>query len=126
MILIQLKQVTYISDFRQQRTYLIYVNKKITKMCRLTISEIQILPIKPQDGLVAFASCVINEALYLGNIAIYTSFSNSEGYRLVYPSKMLPTGMQINIFHPIHRDLGEYLTKTIINKFREIVSKAKQ
>ena len=84
-------------------------NEKVKKILYenvIRISEIQILPIKPQDGLVAFASCVINEALYLGNIAIYTSLSNSEGYRLVYPSKMIPTGMQINIFHPINRNLG--------------------
>lgn len=93
-------------------------------MEKIQISEIQIIPVKPREGLVAFASCVINDALYIGNIAIYTSLSNAGGYRLVYPSKILPTGKQINVFHPINRDIGELLSKTIIGKFREIISKA--
>jgi len=91
---------------------------------RLEISEIQIIPVKPKDGLVAFASCVINNYLYIGNIAIYTSPSCQEGYRLVYPSKILPTGKQINIFHPINHHSGEILSNAIIKKFKEILQKA--
>lgn len=94
-------------------------------MKNLKVSEIQIIPIKPKDGLVAFASCVISDALFLENIAIYTSRSNSEGYRLVYPSIRLQTGKQLNIFHPINVDLGKYLLKTLINKFQEVVSRAR-
>ena len=56
------------------------------------ITEIQIIPLKPKDGLVAFASCVINDQLYLGNIAIYSSLGSCDGFRLVYPAKVLPTG----------------------------------
>lgn len=90
----------------------------------IQISEIQIIPIKPKDGLVAFASCVINDFLYIGNIAIYTSPSKMEGYRLVYPSKILPTGKEINCVHPITKETGEHISKEIIKKFQEIVAKA--
>jgi len=93
-------------------------------MCDPKISEIQIIPIKPKDGLVAFASCVINNYLYIGNIALYTSPSRPEGYRLVYPTKILPTGKQINIFHPINHHAGEILSGAIIKKFKEILRKA--
>jgi len=48
-------------------------------MSDLYISEIQIIPVKPKDGLVAFSSCVINNFLYIGNIGIYTSLSNPAG-----------------------------------------------
>lgn len=89
-------------------------------MEKLFISEIQIIPVKPKEGLVAFASCVINNALYIGNIAIYTSPTNPEGYRLVYPLKVLPNGKEINCVHPITREAGEAITKPIINKFREL------
>lgn len=59
-------------------------------MNELVISEIQITPIKPQGSLVAFASCVVNEALYIGDIAIHSSLTNTEGFRLVYPDKNPP------------------------------------
>lgn len=93
-------------------------------MSKLEISEIQIIPIKPKDGLVAFASCVINESLYIGNIAIYTSPNRPEGYRLLYASKILPNGKEINCVHPINREAGELISKAIIGKFRDIISKA--
>ena len=57
-------------------------------MNKLNITEIQILPVKPQNGLVAFASCVIDGQFYFGNIAIYTSFSDPSGFRLIYPTKI--------------------------------------
>jgi len=92
-------------------------------MNNIQISEIQIIPVKPKNGLVAFASCVINRFLYIGNIAIYTSPSTLEGYRLVYPSKILPTGKEINCVHPINREAGELISKAIVGKFKDIVSK---
>jgi stage V sporulation protein G len=85
------------------------------------ISEIQIVPIKPKDGLVAFASCVINRSLYLGSIAVYSSPSNPDGFRLVYPSKVLLNGKEINCVHPINREAGDNLSTAIIGKFKEIV-----
>lgn len=95
-------------------------------MNKLEISEIQIIPIKPREGLVAFASCVINDSLYLGNIGIYTSPSSPEGFRLVYPSKTLPNGKAVNVFHPITREVGELISKAIIRKFQEIIRKAQR
>ena len=92
-------------------------------MEKLFISEIQIIPVKPKEGLVAFASCVINNALYLGNIAIYTSPTNPEGYRLVYPMKVLPNGKEINCVHPINKESGEAIAKSIIRKYKDLISK---
>lgn len=88
------------------------------------ISEIQIIPVKPKDGLVAFASCVVNNALYVGNVAIYTSPSIQEGFRLVFPSKILPNGKEIHCVHPINKETGEYISREIIKKLGEIISKA--
>ncbi len=93
-------------------------------MNELRISEIQIIPLKPKEGLVAFASCVVNKALYIGNIAIYTSPSTQEGFRLVYPVKTLPNGKEIHCVHPITKEAGEAILKEIIKKFREVISKA--
>ena len=91
-------------------------------MEKLLISEIQIIPVKPKDGLLAFSSCVINDSLYMGNIAIYTSPTNREGYRLVYPMKVLPNGKEINCVHPINKETGEAIAKAIIGKYKNLIS----
>lgn len=93
-------------------------------MDNLKISEIQIIPVKPKDGLIAFASCVINNALYIGNIAVYTRPSTQAGFRLVYPVKILPNGKEIHCVHPINKEAGELLSKAIIEKYKEILLKA--
>ena len=93
-------------------------------MNELRISEIQIIPLKPKEGLVAFASCVVNKALYIGNIAIYTSPSTQEAFRLVYPVKILPNGKEIHCVHPINKEAGEAILKEIVKKFREVILKA--
>lgn len=86
----------------------------------LIISEVQIIPVKPQGGLVAFASCIINDSIYIGNIAIHSSLQDPGGYRLIYPDKVLPNGKKINCVHPINREAGEVLRGAIIDKFIEI------
>jgi len=90
----------------------------------IQISEIQIIPVKPKEGLVAFASCVINNDIYIGNIAIYTSPSTQSGFRLVYPVKILPNGKEIHCVHPINKEAGELISKAIIEKYKEILLKA--
>ena len=93
-------------------------------MSEFEISEIQVIPMKPKEGLVAFASCIINSSLYIGNIAIYSSPSTQSGFRLVYPVKILPNGKEINCVHPISKEAGELISKAIIRKFKEVISKA--
>jgi DNA-binding cell septation regulator SpoVG len=92
-------------------------------MNRLEITEIQIIPVKPHNGLLAFASAVLNNQFYISNIAIHTSFSSSTGYRLVYPDKTLANGKRIQCFYPINRAAGENISNAIINKYVELIGK---
>lgn len=84
-----------------------------------SISEIQIIPIKPQNGLVAFASFVLNNDLYLGSIGIITRPEG--GYRLLYPTKKVGI-RNINIFHPINRSFAETIEKEVIGKFEDVMN----
>lgn len=77
------------------------------------VSEVQIFPVKPQDGLIAFASCVLDGAHYLGSIAIFTRLSG--GYRLVYPTKKIGN-RQLHVHHPISREASEALEKAILKR----------
>lgn len=90
-------------------------------MCAISVSEIQIIPIKPRNGHVAFASCVINGNIYIGDIAIHTSISIPGEYRLLYPTRKLPNGKQISCVHPITKEAGETIQRAIISKYRELI-----
>lgn len=92
-------------------------------MSELLISEIQITPIKPQGSLVAFASCVVNEALYIGDIAIHSSLTNTEGFRLVYPDKTLPSGKKLNCVFPINKESGTIISGGIIGEYKKLILK---
>ena len=87
----------------------------------LTVDEVEIYPVRPRGGLVAFASCVVNGCLYLGNIAIHTRPDGS-GYRLVFPVKVLPNGKQIQCVHPITREAGDLILQVIIRKFEALIA----
>lgn len=92
-------------------------------MSGLSVSEIQIIPIQPKNGLVAFASAVINGHLAIGNVAIYTSPGSPDGFRLVYPTKISTTGKQLNCFRPITKESGDALHKAIIEEYKRIIEK---
>ena len=94
-------------------------------MKEIIISEIQIIPVKPKEGLVAFASCVINDQFYVGDIAVYTRPDGSD-YRLVFPSKTLHSGARINVFHPINREAGHQLKSQIIKVYLSLTEKVKK
>lgn len=82
------------------------------------ITEISIVPVKPNNGLVAFASFVLNDSLYLGSVAIFTRPTG--GYRLIYPSKTVGN-RQINFFHPINREFAQFIEKAVICRFEEVM-----
>lgn len=83
------------------------------------ISEIQVIPIKPQNGLVAFVSFVLGDCLYLGSIGVLTRPEG--GYRLVYPTKKI--GLRnINIFHPINKEFAEAIEKEVVKRFEDVMN----
>jgi len=62
------------------------------------LSEIQIIPVKPHNGLLAFVSFVINSSFFVGDAAIYSRL-DGQGFRLAYSTKVLVNGLKINCFH---------------------------
>lgn len=81
------------------------------------------MPVKPAGGLVAFASCVLNGQLFVGDIAIHTRPDGSD-FRLVYPAKTLPNGKTINVVHPITAQAGETIRKAIVAEFQRLMEKS--
>ena len=81
------------------------------------ITEIQIEFIKPNNGLIAFASLVIDGNIYLSSIAIHKKL-NEEGHRITYPSKG-----SFSIFYPINKSTSKQIEEAIFKKLKEVMSK---
>ncbi len=86
-------------------------------MNKLEISEIQIVPIKPQNGLVGFATAIINEQFKIGNLAVYSAPRSPLGFRLVFPQKKLASGQVVDCFHPITKEAEQQVTSAIVRRY---------
>lgn len=84
----------------------------------INISEVQITLIKPHDGLIAFASLVINNQFYLGSIGVHRKISG--GYRLTYPTKKSGEN-NVKMFHPINVETSDCVEREIFGKLENMI-----
>lgn len=83
----------------------------------MRITEIHIHPVIPQNGLVAFVNLVIDDALFLGSIAVHEKRDGS-GYRLTYPTKG-----KGYLFHPTRPHLSRALEDRIFAEMKTVMGK---
>ena len=83
----------------------------------MEISNIKIKKLIPNKGHVGFVSCIIDNWLYIGNIAIFTRL-NSEELRLVFPEKKI-RDKKISLFYPVTTETYYKLEKIISDKFKK-------
>lgn len=86
-------------------------------MNKITISGIRITPVLPNKSLVAFCSFLVNESLFVSDVALHRSPGHSEGYRLVFPDKTLFNGKRVNVIYPVNRETELYLTREIKHEY---------
>ena len=86
-------------------------------MSYIKITEVKIEIVKPNNGLVGFASLVIDNSIYLSSIAVYKKL-NSSGYRILYPKKGA-----FDIFHPIIKEASNLIEEAIFNKLEDVMRK---
>ena len=91
----------------------------------IKLSEIQIVPVKPNNGLVGFVSFVLDESFFVGDVAIYSRI-DQQGYRLVYPAKTLFNGLKINCFKPINKPVADEIERQVLADFEKLIEKAKK
>lgn len=87
----------------------------------ITISEVNISLIKPQNGLIGFASLILEGNFYIGSIGIHQRLDGS-GYRLTYPTKRI-NNIEMNIYHPINKATSFAIEKAVMNKLKDVTSK---
>ena len=86
-------------------------------MSKVFVSEVKIEIVKPGNGLIGFASLVIDDSIYLSSIAIYKKL-NDEGYRILYPTKD-----KFAIYHPITKEASTLIEEAIFNKLKDVMKK---
>jgi len=69
----------------------------------MIITKLKIKKIVPNNGLIGFCSFIMDDCLFLGNIAIFTNM-HRDGYRLVFPEKKIQE-KSIQIFYPLNTAL---------------------
>ena len=80
----------------------------------MTITEINFrMADKNEAMLIAFASCVIDDKLYLNNIAIRKKHDGS--IYLNFPKYKSPKGNEYPYFKPITSDMYEKMKKEFLN-----------
>ena len=84
----------------------------------MKITEVQIIPIKANNGLIAFGSVLFNDCLFLGSIGIHKKLDGS-GYRITYPTKKIGD-KDINIFHPINKEVSKLIEDEIVKKVNRL------
>lgn len=83
-----------------------------------SISDIRIVLIEPERGLIAFASCVIDQQFYIGSIGIHKKLNKDE-YRLTYAQKNGKT-----IAHPITQELSRLIEQAIFSELNKVISQS--
>ena len=92
-------------------------------MCSTKITDVCFYPIKPTPkGLIGFASCLFNDQLALHSIAIYTRPSG-DGIRCVYPEKVLPNGLTVNLFYPTNDGTRKAIEEAVNLKIQNVAQR---
>jgi stage V sporulation protein G len=86
----------------------------------MQVTEVDIAFVKPKDGLIAFASVILDDQIYLSGIAVHSKLVGS-GYRLTYPTRKVG-GTQFSLFHPIRKPVGLAIERAIVEKLKNVVS----
>jgi len=89
-------------------------------MAKKLITKVEIIPITPKSGHIAFANVVFEDKLALNGIGIHTCLSR-QGFRLVYPDKHLPNGKKIQLYHPINKQIADEIQGTVIGQYEKLL-----
>ncbi len=84
----------------------------------MSITKVELLPIKPQNGLIAFACVEINRQFYISSIGVHKR-RDGIGYRITYPTRKVGE-QNLTIFHPTEPCLSKAIEQAICNKAEEM------
>ena len=81
------------------------------------VTDIQIIPVRPNNGLVGFASFVLDNSFYMGAIGIHTRPHG--GFRVSYPTRKISSD-NLPTYYPINKEIAGAIEQAIIAKFENV------
>jgi stage V sporulation protein G len=85
----------------------------------MKVKKVEIIPIKPHEGLLAFASVEIDDSFYIGSIGVHKK-RDGKGYRITFPTRKVGNH-QFTICHPTKQDLSKEIESAITSKAEEVL-----
>jgi hypothetical protein len=83
----------------------------------MKIKRVEIVPIRPFEGLIAFANVVLEEGLYLGCIGVHRKLDG--GFRITFPTRKVGEA-NLCIYHPTHPGISKEFEAAICSKAEEV------
>lgn len=84
----------------------------------MSIQNIEIIPVSPSNGLVGFASLLLDGSLFLSSIGVFKR-KDGDGYRILYPTKKAGPN-QLCVFHPTTEELSKDIEAAICAKAKQV------
>jgi|TARA_R100001530_G_C4303201_1_gene151059 DNA-binding cell septation regulator SpoVG len=85
----------------------------------MIISKIKIHRIVPKEGHVGFVSFIVDDWLFLNNIALFTRLDDKDKIRLVFPEKTVAE-KKVSIFHPLTNESYFSLEKSVLEEYNKL------
>lgn len=85
----------------------------------MQIKKVEIVPIRPHEGLVAFADIVLEEGLYLGSIGVHRKLEG--GFRITFPTRKVG-GINVSIYHPLQLHISKEFEYAICSKAEKLLN----
>lgn len=87
----------------------------------VTVSSIQLVPVRPTDGLVAFATFVLDGKYSVAHVAIRTRLDG--GLRITFPTKILRTGKELPCFLPTSSEISRAIEEAVLAKYEALTQR---
>jgi hypothetical protein len=85
----------------------------------LKITDVQIIPIQPKAGHIGFVNFVLQNAMRISSVAIFTSLKNIGDYRLVWPAKKVNERL-IYYSLPVNKGIQKYILEVLTPEIKKI------
>jgi DNA-binding cell septation regulator SpoVG len=85
----------------------------------MKIKKVEIIPIRPHEGLIAFASVILEEGFYLGSIGVHRKLDG--GFRITFPTRKVGE-TNLCIYHPLTPEISKTFEQAICLKAAELFS----
>lgn len=80
----------------------------------MKVSKVELIPIRPKNGLIAFACIELDHQFFVNSIGVHKKL-NKPGFRITYPSRKIGE-QSMTICHPIENLLSKEIEEAICLK----------